>query len=99
MSVRLLAQARGALLERVPEIVVRERQEDHTKRIGLVVERGRSRREYALARGTSPQLYNLKLLPARAATRQVMAAAMRATVGDLGCLGNECDARWRSHIQ
>ena len=70
------------VLQRVAEAVGRERIDHRAQGIGLVADRGRSRRERALARRAAPQLHDLQFFLARAAARQDMAAAVRARVGN-----------------
>src|SRR5262245_22160256 len=56
-SVRFLLQA-GRLFERVAEVVVGDGREDHAQRIGLIVQRSRTRCEGALAGSATPQLHD-----------------------------------------
>ena len=72
---RFLFQPRSGLFKRVAEVVVRECAKDHAERIGLVAQRGRARREGALACGAPPQLHDLQLFLAAAAAREVVATA------------------------
>ena len=86
---RFLFEARGGFFERVAEVVVGERRQDHAQGIGLVVQRGGAWRERALARGAAPELDDLELLPARAPAGEVAAAAVGA---GLWLLAGERDA-------
>ena len=82
-------------MQRVADVVVRQRRQDHAQWIGLVVERCRARREHPLAGCTTPELHDLKFFPARSSARQHVAAAVRARVGYLGCVRDACDAgKW-----
>lgn len=91
-------ETRRYFLERVTEVVVGERAEYHAQWIGFVMERRGPGREGALASGATPELDNLELLAARAATREVAAAAVRTGVGLLARERHASDAwNWRRH--
>ena len=72
-----LFEALGGLAERVAEVVERECLEHQADGIGLVAQRGRARRELALAGGATPELHNLKFLLANAFPADAVAAAVR----------------------
>ena len=59
-------EALGGLVERVAEVVERERLQHQADRIGLVAQRGRAGRESALAGGAAPELDDLELFLANA---------------------------------
>ena len=59
-------EALGGLVERVAEVVERERLQHQADGVGLVAQRGRAGRESALARAAAPELDDLELLLANA---------------------------------
>ena len=76
-------EAPGGLVERVAEVVERERLQHQADGVGLVAQRGRAGREGALARGAAPELDDLELFLANAFAGYGMAAAVRAGFGQL----------------
>ena len=70
-------EAPGGLIERVAEVVERERLQHQADGIGLVAQRGRARREGALAGGAAPELDDLEFLLAHAFAADGVAAAVR----------------------
>ena len=84
------------MFERVTAIVVGKRRDDELERVRAIAHRIRIRREDALARAAAPELHDLEFLFARAATRQVSAAAMRTDERLFVRVWNETDA-WKWH--
>ena len=79
-------EAPGCLVERIAEVVERERLQHQADGIGLVAQRGRAGREGALAGRAAPELDDLKLLLADALAADGMAAAVWARAGRLVCV-------------
>ena len=76
-------EALGGLVERIAEVVERQRLEHEADRVCLVAQRSRARREGALAGGAAPELHDLELFLANAFAGYGMAAAVRAGFGHL----------------
>ena len=88
-------ETRRGFSQRVAEVVVGERRENHTKRIRLVAQRRGPGCERALTGLAAPQLHDLEVLAARAAADEVAAAAIGTRSGLLGRERSASDA-WDS---
>ena len=94
-AVRFLLEPRGGLVQRVAEIVVAQRRQDHAKRYVLLCKVAGPGVNARLQDAQTPQLHDLKFFPARSSARQYVAAAVRARVGYFRCVRDACDARHR----
>ena len=77
----------GYLIQRIAEVVERDRDEHDVKRVGLVAQRCGRGRENALAGCAAPELDDFDLLFARAFPRDMGAAAIRAALWRLSVCG------------
>ena len=71
-------EALDRLVERIAEVVERERLQHQTDGVGLVAQRCGARREGALARGATPELHDLEFLFADTFAADSVATAVRA---------------------
>ena len=92
-------EALGGVVERIAEVVERQRLHHQADGVGLVAQRGRAGREGAFACAAAPELDDLELFLANAFAGYGMAAAVRAGLGCLFECGTVAGRRGERDIQ